>query len=142
MASFSAQVSAAVGKHRQRMLATFHGAAQEVAEEVTRPVGHGGPMRVKTGFLRSSLMASTASMPMIEPNAVPADGAADNSYQPDLGTVSLVIAGSTLDDVIHLGFTAAYARHREYKDGFVRLTAQRWPQIVATHAANAQRAFP
>lgn len=116
------------------MTAVFRQSAQEVAEQVKRTRSEGGHMRVKTGFLRSSLMASTSQMPGINPMAKPADDAADNSFAPDPG-VTLVIAGADIGQTIYLGFTAAYARPREYQDGFVRLTAQRWKQIVEESVA-------
>ena len=129
MASFSAQVSAWAAQSEQRLTAVFRQSAQAVAGEVKKPVAAGGNMRVKTGFLRASLMASTSQMPSINPEAKPATGAADNSYSEDQN-VTLIIAGADIGQTIYLGFTAAYARPREYEDGFVRLTAQRWPQIV------------
>jgi len=129
MASFSAQVSAWTAQSEQRITAVFRQSAQAVAREVKKPVAAGGNMRVKTGFLRASLMASTSQMPSINPEAKPATGAADNSYSEDQN-VTLIIAGADIGQTIYLGFTAAYARPREYEDGFVRLTAQRWPQIV------------
>ncbi|GGF24350.1 hypothetical protein GCM10011321_14660 [Youhaiella tibetensis] len=129
MASFSAQVSAWAAQSEQRITAVFRQSAQGVAREVKKPVAAGGNMRVKTGFLRASLMASTSQMPRINPEAKPATGAADNSYSEDQN-VTLVIAGADIGQTIYLGFTASYARPREYEDGFVRLAAQRWPQIV------------
>jgi hypothetical protein len=110
-----------------RLTAVVRPAAQMVAEVVKRPVGAGGRMRVLTGFLRSSLMASTTSMPQIDFGA---NNAAKQIFAGDDTQINLVIAGYKPGQVIYLGFTAAYAAPREYADGFVRLTAQRWPQIV------------
>lgn len=140
--SFSAQVNAFIAKSEQRMVATLHGAAQDLAEGVTKPVAKGGNMRVKTGFLRASLMASTSAMPLIDPNAKPPSNAADDSYDWDSNQVNLVIAGSDIGQTIYFGFTASYARYREYEDGFVRLAAQRWQQIVDANAAKAIKAYP
>lgn len=126
---FAADVGAWAGKSEQRMTAVFRQAAQQVAETVKTTRDRGGHMRVKTGYLRASLMASTSQMPSINSMAKPADDAADNSYAED-ANVTLVIAGADIGQTIYLGFTASYARPREYEDGFVRLTAQQWPQIV------------
>jgi hypothetical protein len=132
--SFSADIGKWARKSESRMTAVFRQSAQEVAEQVKRTRSEGGHMRVKTGFLRASLMASTSQMPSINPMAKPADDAADGSFSPD-PLVTLVIAGADIGQTIYLGFTAAYARPREYQDGFVRLTAQRWQQIVEESAA-------
>jgi hypothetical protein len=127
---FTATIDGWARKSEDRMRAVRNDAAQTAAEEVTTPVDLGGHMRVDTGFLKASLVASTTAMPAIDPNARPPADAAPGSIPIDLNAVALVIAGATLEDTIYLGFTASYARPREYHDGFVRLTAQRWPQIV------------
>ncbi|MDV3257747.1 MAG: hypothetical protein LOX97_08215, partial [Sphingomonas sp.] len=107
--TFSAQVAAHVAKYKRRMEAVFRASAQDVAREVVRPVGAGGHMRVDTGFLRASLMASTSQMPSINPAARPASNAAPNSFPEDFGQINLVIAGAQLGETIYLGFTASYA---------------------------------
>jgi hypothetical protein len=131
--AFSADIGKWARQTEARMTAVFRESAQGVAEGIKRTRADGGHMRVKTGFLRASLMASTSQMPSINPMARPPDDAADNSFAPD-PFVSLVIAGADIGQTIYLGFTASYARPREYEDGFVRLTAQRWPQIVEESA--------
>ncbi len=98
-------------------------------------------MRVKTGFLRASLTASTSSMPYIDRAARPPSDAGDNSYDPSNGEIALVIAGAQLGQTIHLGFTASYAGYREALDLFVASTAQQWPIIVARNAAKAVARF-
>lgn len=133
MGEFMAEINAWTRKSEARMTAVFRQSAQTVAETVKTTRDRGGYMRVKTGFLRASLMASTSQMPGINPMAQPADDAADNSY-PEDSNVTLVIAGADPGETIYLGFTANYARLREYEDGFVRLTAQQWPQIVEASA--------
>jgi hypothetical protein len=129
--SFSAQVSTWAKMTEARTLAVFRQSAQTVAQEVKKTRDRGGHMRVDTGFLRASLMASTSQMPSIDPKATATEG---HSYADDNSQVELVIANARIDQVIYLGFTASYARYREYKDGFVRLTAQRWKQIVEQSA--------
>lgn len=133
MGEFMAEIDAWSRQTEQRMTAVFRQSAQTVAETVKMTRDRGGHMRVKTGFLRASLMASTSQMPGINPMAEPAENAPDNSYAED-GNVTLVIAGADPGETVYLGFTANYARPREYQDGFVRLTAQQWPQIVEASA--------
>lgn len=132
--NFSAQVSDWVRETEGAVEAVWKQAAQEVVNEAQRPRASGGRMRVDTGFLRASLMASTASVPPINPGAVPADGGLYSWAETDIGAT---IVGADLGQTLYFGWTAAYAAHREYgargqaPDAFVRTAAQRWPSIVA-----------
>ncbi|MDE3825858.1 HK97 gp10 family phage protein [Sinorhizobium meliloti] len=135
--SFSAAVAQWADKVEGAVEAIFKEATQEVVEELQRPVGQGGRMRVDTGFLRASLLASSASMPAISA-AKPVEG---GTYTPDFGQIEAVIAGADIGDTLYFGYTASYAGYREYgangqpADGFVRLAAQNWPIIVDRKAA-------
>ncbi|RVH12770.1 HK97 gp10 family phage protein [Sinorhizobium meliloti] len=135
--SFSAAVAQWADKVEGAVEAIFKEATQEVVEEMQRPVGQGGRMRVDTGFLRASLLASSTSMPAISA-AKPVEG---GTYTPDFGQVEAVIAGADVGDTLYFGYTASYAGYREYgangqpADGFVRLAAQNWPIIVDRKAA-------
>lgn len=139
--SFSASIAAWANKVEGAAEAVFKESAQELVSEVQKTRNEGGRMRVDTGFLRASLLASTSAMPRINPAAVPPEGAGPNSIPFDFGTIEAVIAGSEFGQTIYLGYTAAYARYREYGandqpgDAFVRTAAQRWPQIVNEQAA-------
>lgn len=135
--SFSAAVAQWADKVEGAVEAIFKEATQEVVEEMQRPVGQGGRMRVDTGFLRASLLASSTSMPAISA-AKPVEG---GTYTPDFGQIEAVIAGADIGDTLYFGYTASYAGYREYgangqpADGFVRLAAQNWPIIVDRKAA-------
>ncbi|RKD68974.1 hypothetical protein [Rhizobium sp. WW_1] len=144
--SFSAQVGAWAAAEMERAEAVFQTAAQTVANEVRTPVAEGGRMPIKTGNLRRSLMASTASMPTI------IEGKQEFTDNP----VELVIAGAELGGTVYLGFQAAYAARMNYgfvgEDslgraynqagfGFVDAVAQRWPQIVAEAETTVQGRF-
>ena len=139
--SFSAQVSDLVAKYEKRMNATFKGSVQDLVEDVTTPTAQGGNMRVWSGFLRSSLMASTSSMPLIDRDARPPSDAAPNSYQPDDNAIEAVILGARIGETLFLGFVASYAGYREALDHFVLSAAQKWPVIVRKNAARAVAAF-
>ena len=131
--SFASQVSEWVKETHGAVEAVWKQAAQEVVNEMQKPRAAGGRMRVDTGFLRASLMASTAAMPAINPAAKPAKGA---SYSLSDSDITAVIAGADLGQTLHFGYTASYAAHREFgargqpPDAFVRTAAQRWPTIV------------
>jgi hypothetical protein len=142
MGSFVDDIDAFIAKVEKRAMAVFHGAAQDLAEEVIKPRSEGGNMRVDTGFLRASFMGSLQSMPSINPEARPPEDAPKNSFPSNADQINLVIAGAGWDDTIYMGFTASYARPREYKDGFTRLAAQNWDNIVYQNALKAMKAYP
>lgn len=138
--SFEAQVSAWVAATKQRTVAVRNESAQRIVEIAQRPMAAGGRMRVDTGFLRASLLATTSTAlpgPTFKP-----DGDVRFSYDP--GQVALTIAGADLDDVITAVWTANYARPRNYGsrgqpgDHFRDLAAQQWTNVVAQVAAEAQ----
>lgn len=135
--SFSAQVAAFAEKIPGAVEAIFKESVQEVVSEMQTPMAAGGRMRVDTGFLRASLMASTASMPTISAGKTPVGG---KSYTYDEGQIEAVILGADVNDTLYIGYTAAYAGHREYgvngqaPDAFVRSAVQRWDSIVEAKA--------
>ncbi|WP_062233206.1 hypothetical protein [Aureimonas sp. N4] len=145
--SFSASVGAWAQKVEGAVEAVFKQSVQELVREVQKTRNEGGRMRVDTGFLRASLLASTSMMPRINPAAKPAKDAGPNSVPYNFGTIEAVIAGSELGQTIYLGYTASYAGYREYGvndqpgDAFVRTAAQRWSSIVEAEAAKAKARF-
>lgn len=138
--SFKAQIDAWVAKTKERGEAVYKESAQRVIETMQRPRAAGGNMRVDTGFLRASLVASTSGI--IPPTTAKPDDIPAFSY--DAMQVNLVIAGADLKDTITAVYTANYARFREYgsrgqtADRFVALAAQQWPQIVDRVVAEAK----
>lgn len=137
-ASFAAQVGEWATATETRFRAVVQTAAQDLANEVRVPKGAGGNMPVKTGNLRRSLLASTSAMPQVVTDSKVQFADSD-------GQISLAILNAELGDTIYLGFQAAYARRMEYGfvgedslgrkynqqgNGFVRLAAQRWQDIV------------
>lgn len=138
--SFEAQVGAWVAATKQRVVAVRNESAQRIVEIAQRPIAAGGRMRVDTGFLRASALATTSSAlpgPIFKP-----DGDVRHSY--DSGQIALTIAGADLEDVITIVWTANYARPRNYGsrgqpgDHFRDLAAQQWTNIVSQVAAEAQ----
>jgi hypothetical protein len=145
MANFSTQVSDWVAKSKLLTEAVFRMSADQIInDEMNVSVGNGGNVPFDTGFLHHSLMASTSTMPKIDPAARPAKGA---SYGYDSGPVSLVINNADLGQTIYAGYTAAYAARQNYgftgtdslgrhysQSGrlFVEKAAQKWPTVVAS----------
>jgi len=94
-------------------------AAQELAEEVSKPIAKGGRMPVDTGFLRNSMAAALNSIP-----------SGESSDVFDMQPVTLAINKLKAGDRLVLGFTANYARAMEYRYYFVRSAAMNWPLHV------------
>ncbi|KKX29183.1 hypothetical protein [Rhizobium sp. LC145] len=142
--SFSAAVSGWAEKVPEAIEAVRNESAKDVVREMNTPDFEGGRLPWETGFLWASLMASTSAMPRINPNAKPVDG---RTYTFDFATIEAVITGSSLEDDLFFGYTAAYAGHQEYGangrpgTGFVRLAAQNWPVHVNRNAAKVRKAF-
>lgn len=104
--------------------AVWKTSTQKVATRSRIPIDKGGYMPVKTGNLRRSQAASTTEMPQpAGPKTKFANDGASN--------VAAVILNAKMGDRIYIGFRAIYARIQEARNGFVSLTAQAWPKIVA-----------
>lgn len=130
MTTFSAQVGNWVKQSERRLEAVFKESTQRVISEAQRPVAQGGNLPVDTGYLRSSLLASTSSMPQIRADATGGTGG-DPS-----GQIALVINSARLGQTLYAGYTASYASHVHYGARgrparlWVTLAAQRWEAIV------------
>lgn len=120
--SFSAKIEGWARKTEQRTVDVFREAARATDEEVARPKEEGGNLPVLSGNLRRSRAASTIGPPATLWRQKEFTGT-------DAGVLS-VIQGAAIGQTIWIGFQAPYAKKAEENHGFVRLTAQRWPQIV------------
>lgn len=137
--NFGAQINGWVKETEARMTAVFRSAAQEVIEEMQKPVTGGGNMPVDTGFLRASLQVGVNSgpVPANRPNPNPSapKGSLD-TYTSEVA--SLAIAGANIGDTIYATYSANYGPHVEYGTskmqarGFVRLAAAQW-QVIVDH---------
>ena len=133
MASFAATVGQWAQKVEGALEAVFKEAAQELVSQLNQLVP------VDTGFLRSSLMASTTAMPALT-RANPG-----MSVPADLGDILLVINSADLGDTIYLGYTANYAAFVHFgaqgrsPRPWVTMVAQRWEMIVAEKAGEVER---
>lgn len=138
----SSTFEADIGEWALKVEGAFEAVFKESAQELTsqmdllleqtvyaQPVSPSGYQR--TGFLRASLVASTAAMPLLTRDnpgvAVPTD----------LAPILLVINGADLGETLYLGYTANYAAFVHYSGNgqsgrpWVAMAAQRWPQIVS-----------
>lgn len=132
---FMSTVDAWVQKTEKRMTAVF----RESTQRVTEIMINGVP--VDTGFARASVQASLSEMPPVIEGSRGQEG---QSYPLDFGQITTTIASAELGDTIHVGFTASYAPYLEFghsdqaPNGFVRIAAEQWPQIVAEVTAEAK----
>jgi hypothetical protein len=130
METFEAQVAEWARKVQGAELLIFQESAQELVSQLTALVP------VDTGFLRSSLRASTTAMPVMS-----LENPGAGAFNLDAGEISLVIAGADIGNTIYLGYTANYGAHIHYGANgragrpWVAMVAQRWQQIVNEKAA-------
>jgi hypothetical protein len=126
-------------KVKKRLRVTAREAVQQTVEIAQHPAREGGRMRIKTGFLRASIQAALGTMP--KGPTTGQKGVKDDHYREQ-------VAGSPVGAVllqwepgvmpIYVGWTANYARIREYRDGFLRGAVQQWDRSVARAAKKAK----
>jgi len=140
MAKASQQVAAFKRKFQSRLRATAREAVQDTVAMAQKTTGEGGNLRVDTGFLRASIQAALGSMPTgASTNAKGADGKPRKwpegtfTSGSDIST-ALLLWDPNQRTPLYIGWTANYARPREFEDGFMRLAAQRWDQTVEAAA--------
>ncbi len=128
MTSFTAQIKNWSDKAKVNVSAVVKQSVQDVFEDAQTPTGKGGRMRVDTGFLRNSLATSlNGSTALVGPD----------SY-------TLKVAEMKMGDVLFGGWTAEYAKDREFgarggePDYFMRGAAMQWQSIVAANAAQVR----
>lgn len=139
MTSFSEQIAAFNRKAEKRIRAAGRDAVQETVAEAQTVRGRGGRMRVKTGFLRASIAAAIGQMPSGETENT------DNetfNYQVDSIAATLLQWDPSSEDKLFIGWTANYARPREYRDGFLRGAVENWEQNVKSASRQAQLRIP
>lgn len=133
MTTFEADVAEWARKVQGAELLIFQESAQELVSQMTALVP------IDTGFLRSSLQASTTAMPVMS-----LENPGAGAFNLDVGEISLVIAGADIGDTIYLGYTANYGAYihagANGRPGrpWVAMVAQRWQQIVSQKAAEVR----
>ncbi len=136
--NFSATLDAWSRKSTQRMNAINRQSIQDTIDAAQLPTAKGGNIRVDTGFLRASGAASNSGMPS---GPIRGDVEIPNYYSSDSAAAETVIAKTEIGTPFFWGWTAGYARFREYKDGFLRLAAQAWPQTVRKNVQKAKERY-
>lgn len=125
--NFDKQVSDFVDKYKKRLRATAKLAVQDTVNMAQVPVAKGGLMRVDTGFLRASIAANVGGMP-----AGPSRNSGEDVDWTFQGSpmAATLVRWNPEDETLYVGWTANYARPREYRDGFMRTATDKWPETV------------
>ena len=123
--SFSTQVDKFVVDSEAKLLAVTQTAIESMIEESQTPVGQGGRMRVDTGFLRSSGLASLEHIP-----SGPGKGEKSGFYSWTGSPLAVVLAKMKIGDTFYWGWTANYAKYREAYDGFMEAALMNWQRHV------------
>lgn len=124
----------------ERINAVRKSALQRVLSLAQTPVGAGGNMPIKDGFLRASLVVQIGEGSFIGTDK-PQEGV---PYSWDAGQMTLTLASAEPSDTITAAWTASYARLAHYGGPnrlarrFRDLPVQQWPQILTEEAAKAK----
>lgn len=110
-----------------KILAVVKDSIQEVVNEAQTPVLKGGKMRVKTGFLRGSGVATVNELPRGQ-----SKGDKNKTYTWDGQQLIVALEKMKLGDVFYFGWTANYAKYREAYDAFLDSALQNWQIHVNT----------
>lgn len=121
--SFAADIKGWTDKTEVAQTETLHASLRALVDEVTRPKQEGGFMPVVEGNLRNSVAVSTLGRIAMDFKT--------KKFRDPSDAVNNAIAGVAVGETAWVGFRAPYAHKAEVDNGFVRLAAQRWPQIVA-----------
>lgn len=122
---FESTIDKFVVDTEQKMLIVARESINAVVEEAQTPVSKGGKMRVLTGFLRSTGLASLNAPPR-----GPSVGDKTKTYTWNGDSIVAVLARMKLGDVFYFGWTANYAKYREVYDGFLDSALQNFQQHV------------
>lgn len=137
MSNFGAQVEAMAKKYQSQMRAAMRESVQATVSLAQRIEAEGGRMRVDTGFLRASVNASVGAMPT--GISVNPDPKAKGKVKYTGEGVGAAITRWQPGETLYIGWTANYARPREYRDGFLRGAVEQWDGTVKSVAARIKQ---
>ena len=133
-------IDAQILKYEGAALAVVRQSVNDAVDIMQTPVAKGGRMRVKTGFLRRSLVAAIGSWRSGPGRGDPkaAIGQYDNGTKAGSAispTLISALADLKLGETLNVGWTAVYAAPRDAKDGFVEAGVSQWVSIVRRNCA-------
>lgn len=123
--AFKTKIDEIIVNTEARLLAVMRTAISSTVEDAQTPVPKGGKMRVKTGFLRSTGLASLEGPPV-----GPTTGDKKQLYTWEGNPLNIVLAKMKIGDIFYWGWTAHYAKYREAYDGFLEAALQNWQTHV------------
>ena len=130
-------------RYRKRLRAVAREAVQDTISIAQAVEEKGGRMRIDTGFLRASIQAALHTMP--SGPVRPKKGAKKGEYTRQVAgepvAVALLRWDPNTSDRLFVGWTANYARHREFQDDFLSGAVELWDQIVRRAAKKAAVGF-
>lgn len=132
---FSVKMDKIVANTKEKMFAVFKDSFQDLIEDASTPVKAGGKLRVDTGFLRSTGSGAINAVPMGESEGrkrLPGEVGvlpeyATYDFKPSLQALLIKMKS---EDTIYWGWSANYARYREFYDGFLISACQNWKTYV------------
>lgn len=128
MANFSMTVKKWADATNEKIETVLKEAVNDTINIAQLSTAKGGLMHVDTGFLRASGQPSFSGLPSGPVRGDPGGNYSAPSYAI---TLSKLKVGTT----IYFGWTANYAKHREYHDGFLANAMSKW-QATVTAAVN------
>lgn len=128
--TFASEVKKHTEEYRKRIRIVARESVQETVEMAQKSIYKGGRMRVDTGFLRASVQGGIDQMP-----SGPVVNELGRSFRDGEQIAGEPVSVTLLkwepaDQVLFIGWTANYARHREYQDGFLRGATELWGKTV------------
>lgn len=146
MGKFGDKVGEFSRKFEGRIRAIARTAVQSTISDAQRTRGEGGRMRVDTGFLRASIQAALNGPPS---GPTTNEGGHGGKRKYAVGSqaagepVAVVLLKWDLwkGDSFYVGWTANYARPREFKDGFLRGAAEKWDANVAKAVKQVEASY-
>jgi hypothetical protein len=136
---FATQIDQIVVNTEQRLLNVMTSAIDALVKEAQTPIDDGGKMRVDTGFLRNSGIASLNAPPVgqtVGRRRLPGETSKPlPDYVWDAAPIEVVLNRMKIGDTFYFGWTARYARYREVFDGFLESAIMNWQNHVDKEVA-------
>ena len=136
--SFSKDLERITAQYRRRLNFVARDATLRTYNAAQQAVAKGGRMRIDTGFLRASAAAKLGSMPA-GPSTNPTGRNYPEGSSAGQAVEPMLIRWVPADESFYIGWTANYARWRNYRDNFVGGATERWQEFVRRSVNEAMR---
>lgn len=134
------KVEAFFANEQDKMLAVLKQSIKDMIEDANSTVAEGGRMRVDTGFLRASGVGAINEIPKGESEGRErGEGETGVIYPYKSESLNVILPKLKVGDTFYYGWTAHYAKAREYFDGFLEGAIQKWNQIVENNIRRVKK---